>query len=188
METKVKDNGQAKVVNAVADKKAPQFVAGNPVNKESVKQSNAEARPQTEQGGFVNVNKLGESSGAVQQQKGLTNGTDLGVNVQIPVVKPVLNLEQTLLLINQLAEKTALRNTYNGYIDSLKAFVLSQNDDDMAKKDDTSFKGCELIIRDGKGHDFYTSSASVIAGTVIFMSGRFAERLAEVEAEIVIPA
>jgi hypothetical protein len=58
----------------------------------------------------------------------------------------------------------------------------------MAKKNDPSFKGCELIIRDGKGHDFYTASSSVIAGTILFMTGRFAERLAEVEAEIVIPA
>ena len=102
--------------------------------------------------------------------------------------KPALNLEQTLKLVAELAKKTAQRDRYNGYIDMLKAFVVSQHDeDDMALKD-TSFKGCELMIKDGQGHVFRTDSAAVISGTIDFMAGRFNERLAEVEAEIVIPA
>lgn len=102
--------------------------------------------------------------------------------------KPVMNLEQTLKLVADLAKKTAQRDRYNGYIDQLKSFVIAQTDEDDMAKNDTSFKGCELVIRDGDGNVFRTESAAVIGGTVEFMTGRFSERLAEVEAEIVIPS
>ncbi|MCX2492639.1 hypothetical protein OQX63_04095 [Pedobacter sp. PF22-3] len=55
-------------------------------------------------------------------------------------------------------------------------------------EDETAFQGCELEITDNKGNVFSTKSPSVIKGTVIFISGRFAECLAEVEAGIVLPA
>lgn len=114
--------------------------------------------------------------------------TKMEIKEDLQKHKPALSLEETLILIKELAEKTANRATYNGYIDSLNKFIISQNDDDMGKKDDPSFKGCELRIKDGEGNVFVTSSASVIFRTVEFMKGRFNERLAEVEAEIVIPA
>jgi len=110
------------------------------------------------------------------------------IKEELQVHKPALSLEETLLLIKDLAEKTAHRATYNGYIEDLEKFVISQDDDDMGKKGTPSFKGCELTIRDSYGNMFETNSASVIFGTVEFMKVRFNERLAEVEAEIVIPA
>lgn len=113
--------------------------------------------------------------------------TKLEIKEDLKSNKPALSLEQTLLLVKDLAERTAHRATYIGYIDNLNDFVISQNDDDMGKKDDPSFKGCELTIRDGQGNVFLTKSASVIFGTVEFMKSRFNERLSEVEAEIVIP-
>lgn len=113
--------------------------------------------------------------------------TKLEIKEEFKIHKPALSLEETLSLVKELAERTAHRATYLGYIDSLNNFVVSQNDDDMGKKDDPSFKGCELRIKDGEGNVFVTNSASVIFGTVQFMRGRFNERLAEVEAEIVIP-
>jgi hypothetical protein len=183
METKVKDNGQAKVAQTVADKKAPQFVAGNPVNKVSEKnEPKAEAQPQPGKGDFIDVNKLAVPAGA---NSGTAQET---ISAQIPVPKPALNLEQTLKLVADLAKKTAQRDKYNGYIEQLKSFVIAQKDEDDMARSDTSFKGCELTIRDGEGNVFHTESAAVIGGTVEFMTGRFSERLAEVEAEIVIPA
>lgn len=113
--------------------------------------------------------------------------TKLEIKEELIIHKPALSLEQTLSLVKELAERTGHRDTYIGYIESLNKFVVSQNDDDMGKKDDPSFKGCELRIKDSEGNVFVTSSASVIFGTVQFMKGRFSERLAEVEAEIVIP-
>ena len=87
-----------------------------------------------------------------------------------------------------LAKKTALRDKYKGYIDNLLGFVSDQKEDIDELEDETAFQRCEMIITDDKGNRFSTKSPSVIKGTVGFISGRFAERLTEVEAEIVIPA
>lgn len=150
----------------------------------------------------VNVEKVSSANGLplsksfdqdtpeVKKMDALKTGVKPVEQVVAPVEiahKPALNLAETLKLVAELAKKTAQRDRYNGYIDMLKAFVVSQNDDDMAPND-TSFKGCELMIKDGQGHVFRTDSAAVISGTIDFMAGRFNERLAEVEAEIVIPA
>jgi len=151
----------------------------------------------------VNVEKVSSANGLplsksfdqdqpeVKKVDALKTGVKPVEQVVAPVEiahKPALNLEETLKLVAELAKKTAQRDRYNGYIDMLKAFVVSQNDDDDMAPNDTSFKGCELMIKDGQGHVFRTDSAAVISGTIDFMAGRFNERLAEVEAEIVIPA
>lgn len=128
-----------------------------------------------------------KKEGEVITNAPIADATKLEIKEDLKIHKPALSLEQTLLLVQLLAERTAHRATYIGYIDSLNDFVISQNDDDMGKKDDPSFKGCELTIRDGQGNVFLTKSASVIFGTVEFMKCRFNERLSEVEAEIVIP-
>jgi hypothetical protein len=183
MEAKVKENGQAKVAQTVTEKKAAQFVAGNPVNKVSEKNQVKEQ----EQGQAVKGDVVDENKAAAQSPAEAGEGAQ-AAKVQVNAVKPALNLDETLKLVADLSKKTALRDRYNGYIEQLKAFVIAQNDEDDMAKHDTSFKGCELTIRDGEGNVFHTESAAVISGTVDFMSGRFTERLAEVEAEIVIPA
>lgn len=189
METTTKTGGQAKVVNTVQADKTPKFVAGNPVNKVS-EQSEPKKEPasKTGTGNFVDVNKLAQNGASAKAEQTKAEPAKEEVKPQHPVSKPALNLEETLKLVAELAKKTALRDKYTGYFDDLSAFVIAQNDEDDMAKDAANFKSCELIIRDGQGHDFRTTSATVIAGTVSFMSGRFAERLAEVEAEIVIPA
>jgi hypothetical protein len=102
--------------------------------------------------------------------------------------RPVMNLDETLKLVALLAKKTALRDKYKGYIDALLGFVTDQKEEIDELEDETAFQRCELVITDNKGNRFTTKSPSVIKGTVEFISGRFTERLTEVEAEIVIPA
>lgn len=116
-----------------------------------------------------------------------TEATKMEIKEEFKTVKPALSLEQTISLIEELGKKKALRDTYSSYIEDLDMFIVAQNDDDMGKDDNPSFKGCELVIRDGEGAIFKTNSASVIFGVVEFMKVRFNDRLAEVEAEIVIP-
>lgn len=116
-----------------------------------------------------------------------TELTKMEIKEEFKTVKPALSLEQTISLIEELAKKKALRDTYSNYIEDLDMFIVAQNDDDMGKNENPSFKGCDLVIRDGEGAIFNTTSASVIFGVVEFMKGRFIDRLAEVEAEIVIP-
>ncbi|KRT15961.1 hypothetical protein ASU31_10660 [Pedobacter ginsenosidimutans] len=168
METKVNQNGQANVSGTKSDK-TPRFVAGNPVNVETKK---AETKNQQEQ-----LNPLG----AVGPSK-------VDLKEQLAQQKPVLNLDETLKLVAELSKRTALRDRYKGYIDSLAGFEEEQKENVDELEDETAFQFCELVISDNKGNRFSTKSPSVIKGTVVFISGRFAERLAEVEAGIVLPA
>jgi hypothetical protein len=172
METKVKENGQANV-NAVKADKTPKFVAGNPVNM----LSKAQEEKQSEQP------KPEENNAQVSAEP-----TKVELKEQLAQQKPVLNLDETLKLVAELSKRTALRDRYKGYIDALAGFEQEQKDNIDELEDETAFQGCELEITDSKGNVFSTKSPSVIKGTVIFMSSRFAERLAEVEAGIVLPA
>jgi hypothetical protein len=90
--------------------------------------------------------------------------------------------------VAELAKKTALRDKYKEYIYKLTGFEQEQKENIDELEDETAFQQCELVITDTKGNRFTTKSPSVIKGTVAFISGRFAERLAEVEAGIVLPA
>jgi hypothetical protein len=162
METKDKDNGQA--VNPIKAEKTPKFVAGNPVNEVAKK---AEAKNEA------------ESRKADEDLKFDLKGDG--------AVKPVLNLDETLKLVAELAKRTALRDRYMGYIDALEGFEEGQKELLDELEDETAFSFCELVITDNKGSRFSTKSPSVIKGTVDFIRGRLAERLAEVEAGIVLP-
>ena len=168
METKVNQNGQANA-NGTKTDKTPRFVAGNPVNVETKK---AETKNQQEQ--LNPVGAVGSSKADLKEQ--------------LAQQKPVLNLDETLKLVAELSKRTALRDRYKGYIDSLAGFEEEQKENVDELEDETAFQFCELVISDNKGNRFSTKSPSVIKGTVVFISGRFAERLAEVEAGIVLPA
>jgi len=163
MNTQEKENGQA-IANSIKADKTPKFMAGNPVNAESAK-SKEQGKDETKANGAED--KAGKSKD------------------QAP--KLGLNLDQTLKLVADLAKKTALRDRYIGYIDALSAFEKAQKEVDELE-DETAFQQCELIITDHKGNVFSTKSPSVIRGTVGFINSRFAERLAEVEAGIVLQA
>lgn len=169
METKVNQNGQA-----VKADKSPKFVAGNPVNavskKAESKTQNVEAKPE----------EVGSLSG--------DGASKMDIKAQFAQHKPVLNLDEMLKLVADLSKRTALRDRYKGYIDQLAGFEEEQKEHLDELEDETAFQFCELVITDNKGNRFSTKSPSVIKGTVVFISGRLAERLAEVEAGIVLPA
>ncbi|SDD66634.1 hypothetical protein [Pedobacter soli] len=173
METKVNQNGQA-AVNSIKADKTPKFVAGNPVNKEAKK---AEAKNEAE----PSKSEEGKPHAAPE-------GSKAELKEQLAQQKPVLNLDETLKLVAELSKRTALRDRYKGYIDALTGFEQEQKDNVDELEDETAFQMCELVITDNKGNRFSTKSPSVIKGTVTFISGRFGERLGEVEAGIVLPA
>lgn len=169
------------ITSEIQSVKASDKVDNSPVNVEKVSSAN----------GLPLSKSFDQDQPEVKKVDALKTGVKPVEQVAAPVGianKPALNLEETLKLVAELGKKTAQRDRYNGYIDMLKAFVVSQNDDDDMATNDTSFKGCELLIKDGQGHVFRTDSAAVISGTIDFMASRFNECLAEVEAEIVIPA
>ncbi|MGM9475273.1 hypothetical protein ACS5PU_02540 [Pedobacter sp. GSP4] len=171
METKVKENGQASVNSVKADK-TPRFVAGNPVN---------EVAKKTEGKGVAEPPKAESKPQHADPSK-----ADL--KEQLTQQKHALNLDETLKLVAELSKRTALRDRYKGYIDDLAGFEEAQRESLDELEDESAFQFCELVITDNNGNRFITKSPSVIRGTVAFISGRLAERLAEVEAGIVLPA
>ena len=181
METKAKSNGQANVNTVKADK-TPKFVAGNPVNAVS----KAEEHKPQEQPKAEETKPQAETPKAEEQPH--AEPTKKEIKANLAEEKPAMNLEQTLKLVAELAKKTALRDKYKEYIDKLTGFEQEQKENIDELEDETAFQQCELVITDTKGNRFTTKSPSVIKGTVAFISGRFAERLAEVEAGIVLPA
>jgi len=171
MNTQVKENGQAKGADLKADK-SPKFVAGNPVNAVAKKAEESKKAEPGAKAAEVKTEQVKPQAEAVQPE----------------APKFSLNLDQTLKLVADLAKKTALRDRYIGYIDDLASFQQGQKDELDELEDEAAFMQCELQIRDHLGNVFTTKSPSVIKGTVAFISGRFAERLAEVEAGIILPA
>jgi len=169
METKVSQNGQA----GKADKNA-RFVAGNPVNVETKK---VETKNDAE-------TKRSEES----KPQANPEATKLEIKEKLAQQKPALNLDEMLKLVADLSKRTALRDRYKGYIDALAGFEQEQKENIDELEDETAFQGCELEITDNKGNVFSTKSPSVIRGTIGFISSRLSERLAEVEAGIVLPA
>lgn len=178
METKAKENGQAK--NTLKADKTPQFVAGNPVNTVSKKadETKPAEQPKAEDA----------KPQASAQEHFKPEATKAEIKEQLTQQKRALNLEETLKLVADLAKKTGLRDRYKEYIDGLNDFEKLQKENVDELEDEGAFQQCELTITHAKGYRFSIKSPSVIKGTVAFMASRLGERMAEVEASIVLPA
>jgi len=126
-------NGQTKVAKTVTDRKAPQFVAGNPVNKVSVKAEEKTEVPPQENG----------------QQPLKTEQPAVVLIPQAAVVpqKPALNLDQTIELLESLHVKKIQRDRLLFTINNLESFKL-----DLEREADETggnyYQGCILKISD----------------------------------------
>ncbi|MBB6271838.1 hypothetical protein HDF26_002295 [Pedobacter cryoconitis] len=136
------------------------------------------------------ANGSANGKGVADQLSDTKKGEDAmaAVKAEPVTAKFALNLDETLKLVEKLAKKTVQRDRYNGYIKTLEDFVVEQQDEEDFGEDANNYKGCELTIKDSKGNVFYTERSTVIGPTIQFMADRFKQRLAEVEAEIVIPS
>jgi hypothetical protein len=95
-------------------------------------------------------------------------------------------LAETVKLVEALGKKIAQKNKLQNTIANIDNFTISQNDeDDMAS--DSRFHRCELIIHDDDGEEFVTKNPFIIAYVAHEVRGLCVEKLAEVEASIVIP-
>lgn len=134
METKEKNNGQVKQANTVKDdKKAAQFVAGNPVNSVSKKaEEQTEAKkPEAEKSSSVNVNeeaknKQAETSKSLEEKK--EEPTKKEIKASFEQEKPAPNLEQTLRKIKDLHRLSNQREKLLETIETLDAFEVAQLD------------------------------------------------------------
>jgi len=177
METNTKNSGQVKGTQAVADKKGPQFVAGNPVNKESEKANPVAEKTPTDKAGFVNVNKLAESAASPA----------IGSPQVKAAAKPALNLDETIKLLEALHVKKVQRDRLLFTIKNLEGFKL-----DLEKEADETggnyYQGCVLKIADDEKNEFSTKNPVIIQAVAEFVKTLCVGKLAEIEAGITIPA
>ncbi|MBD1366555.1 hypothetical protein IDJ77_22265 [Mucilaginibacter sp. ZT4R22] len=181
METKVKDNGQTKVANTVNADKKPQFVAGNPVNVVS-KTEPAKDEP-----------KKDAEKPPVQtpQQPEPPKAEVLKTEVKAEPIKEepkkfVLNLEGTLKFIEEMHRKAKQRTKLQDTIKNLDDFEVELRDE--ADTTDTNYyNGCVLTIEDDNRRKFETKNPTIIWTVAQLVNNMCVEKLAEIEAGIVIP-
>ena len=102
-------------------------------------------------------------------------------------VQQAQRLENTVKLVEALGKKIAQKNKLQNTISNLDSFTVTQNDekDDMAS--DSRFARCELVISDDDGNEFVTKNPFIIAYVAQEVKQLCIDKLAEVEASIVIP-
>ena len=105
---------------------------------------------------------------------------------EIKYIKPALNLEQTLKAVDNLHRKGLQRLNLIARIKQLEAFevALAQESDEL---NDNPYQGCKLIIEDDKKRQFVTTTPGLIRLVSQFIFDACAEKLAEIEANIVFP-
>jgi RNase H-fold protein (predicted Holliday junction resolvase) len=181
METNVKDNGQAKVANTVSADKKPQFVAGNPVNvvskaepkkdepKKDAEKPQVQATQQSEQP-KVEVAKPEVKAGPVKDEP----------------KKIVLNLEGTLKFIEEMHRKAKQRTKLQETIKNLDDFEVELRDE-AETTDANYYNGCVLTIEDDNRRKFETKNPTIIWTVAQLVNNMCVDKLAEIEAGIVIP-
>lgn len=101
--------------------------------------------------------------------------------------KPALNLEGTLKLVEELHRRKIHRDnllTTINTLDGFKVLVQDENED----IDSAQFQGCKLTIEDDDRNSFVTKNPAIIKAVAEFVNKLCVDKLAEIEAGIVIPA
>lgn len=185
-----KANGKVNTaVTAKADNgKTEQAKAnGLPISTKFSEQAKDKTEPKKEEATaqIADQNPQAEAPKAeVEQQK--AEPTKKGVKEEVQQ-KSVLNLEGTLKLLEELHRRKMQRDRLLDTIDTLEAFEVAQIDD--ADETDTNhFQGCVLTIEDDNRRKFSTKNHVIIQAVATFVNEMCVNRLAEIEAGIIIPA
>ena len=95
--------------------------------------------------------------------------------------KPVLNLESTLKLVEELHRRKIQRDRLLDTIETLEAFEVAQIDD-ADETEANHFQGCVLTIEDDQRRKFTTKNSILIQAVAGFVNTMCVNRLAEIEA------
>ena len=106
---------------------------------------------------------------------------------ELKFLKPVLNLEGTLKLVEELHRRKIQRDRLLETIDTLEAFEVAQIDE-ADETESNHFQGCVLTIEDDNRKKFTTKNPVIIQAVAQFVNSMCVDRLAEIEAGIMIPA
>jgi len=96
-------------------------------------------------------------------------------------------LADTVKLVEALGKKIAQKNKLQNTIGNLDSFTIAQSDDKDDMASDSRFQRCELVISDDDGNEFVTKNPFIIAYVAHEVKQLCIDKLAEVEASIVIP-
>lgn len=103
------------------------------------------------------------------------------------IAKRVFNLDTTVKMVADLSKKIAQRDRLKNTIANLDTFAIQANEDGDVTESN-KFHRCELTITDDEGNEFVTKNAYIIDHVAQYVNSLCIEKLAEIEAEIVIPA
>lgn len=128
-----------------------------------------------------------KSLGAIVQSEPTRPEKTEALKVEAKAEKPALNLEGTLKLVEELHRRMVQRGRLVYTIDNLDKFEIEQKEE---AEDTTSnyYQGCEIEITDDKRNKFSTKNPVIIKAVALFVRELCTNRLAEIEAEITIPA
>jgi len=96
-------------------------------------------------------------------------------------------LEETEKIVEQLGKKIAQKKKLQNTIANIDSFTITQSDDKDDMASDSKFQRCELVISDDDGNEFVTKNPFIIAYVAHEVRQLCVDKLAEVEASIVIP-
>lgn len=157
----------------------PAFVAGNPVNKESVKP--VEAEKPKEQARKEETAKV-EPVKAPEQPKG-----EVKAEPKQEPAKPALNLEGTLKLVEELHRRKIQRDKLLETINNLEKFEFDLKEE-LDETGGNTYQGCVLTIEDDNRQKFTTKNPTIIWTVAQMVNRLCVDKLAEIEAGITIPA
>lgn len=123
----------------------------------------------------------------VAETKPVQNEVKQEALTEIQFEKPVLNLEGTLKLVEDLHRRKTQRDRLLYTIGVLEAFEVAQVDD-ADETEANHFQGCVLTIEDDQRRKFTTKNPVIIQAVAQFVNTMCVNRLAEIEAGIIIPA
>ena len=106
---------------------------------------------------------------------------------EVKPAKPVLNLESTLKLVEELHRRKVQRDKLMDTIQSLEAFEVNQKDE-AEESGITNYSRCELTIADDKGKSFTTKNPVIIFHVTQYVNALCIDKLVQIEAGIIIPA
>ena len=177
----------------------PAFVNANPVNKDNAKpQPEAGKEVKAEQAKPQEQDKAAEVTPKAEPVKaGDTKPEEVkadapkaeqapGAAVKEEPKKYVMNLEGTLKFIEELHRKAKQRTKLQDTIKNLDDFEVELRDE--ADTTDTNFyHGCVLTIEDDNRRKFETKNPTIIWTVAQLVNNMCVDKLAEIEAGIVIP-
>lgn len=170
-------------------------VPGKDKNDDNKNQSTAES-PQTATAAGAE-DKTNGALGATQQPAGAAQPSQAeAVATAEPSKKDIKaslqeqnarGLEDTVKLVEQLGKKISQKNKLSNTISNLDSFIVTQSDDKDDMAADSKFPRCELVISDDGGEEFVTKNPFIISKVVDMVKQLCIDKLAEVEATIIIP-